>query len=414
VKKRKEGIVKTLRRLGPGLITGASDDDPSGIATYAQAGAAFGPAFLWTALFTWPLMVSMQRMCARIGMVSRKGLMAVIRQYYPRWITIGILMLSVPSIILNISADLAAVGAVGNMLVPGIHPFVFSTLGSALLLYAVVKWNYQKIFMVLKWLCLALFCYLLIPFITYTDWKTALHSTLIPHFEWTPAFFLTLTGILGTTISPYLFFWQSNMEVEELRKKHLPVGKKSFLFMDRDVRLGMVLSNLTFYFIILTSSSVLHAKGVTQINTVTDAAKALLPLAGNAAYALFALGVIGTGALAIPVLAATLAYMTSETFQWNEGLNKRYNQAPKFYRVIIASILTALLINLTNISAVHLLIWSAVLYGVVSPPLIAIILFIANNREIMNGHENSRGMNIAGVVTFLLMSICVLLLFVLQ
>jgi Mn2+/Fe2+ NRAMP family transporter len=287
-------------------------------------------------------------------------------------------------------------------------------LGSALLLYAVVKWNYQKIFMVLKWLCLALFCYLLIPFITYTDWKTALHSTLIPHFEWTPAFFLTLTGILGTTISPYLFFWQSNMEVEELRKKHLPVGKKSFLFMDRDVRLGMVLSNLTFYFIILTSSSVLHAKGVTQINTVTDAAKALLPLAGNAAYALFALGVIGTGALAIPVLAATLAYMTSETFQWNEGLNKRYNQAPKFYRVIIASILTALLINLTNISAVHLLIWSAVLYGVVSPPLIAIILFIANNREIMNGHENSRGMNIAGVVTFLLMSICVLLLFVLQ
>ena len=413
-KKKKERFLGIIRRLGPGLITGASDDDPSGIATYAQAGAGFGPAFLWTALFTWPLMVSMQRMCARIGMVTRKGLMAVIRQYYPDWVSWTILFLSVPSIILNISADLAAVGAVGNMLVPAIPPFLFSALGSAFLLYAIVKWNYQKIFRILKWLCLALFCYLVIPFITETNWELALKSTLLPSFEWKPDYMLMLTGILGTTISPYLFFWQSNMEVEELRKKHLPHGKKSFALMDRDVRLGMLLSNLTFFFIILTSATVLNHKGVTEINTVEDAAMALQPLAGNAAYLLFAIGVIGTGALAIPVLAATVAYMASETFRWNEGLNKRYHQAPKFYKVIIVSIVMALLINLAGFSALQLLIWAAVLYGIVSPPLIALILVIANNRDIMNGHENSRWMNIAGAVTFLLMTACVVLLLVLQ
>ncbi|MBU6325436.1 MAG: divalent metal cation transporter, partial [Bacteroidetes bacterium] len=255
-KKKKESLRGIIRRLGPGLITGASDDDPSGIATYAQAGAAFGPAFLWTALFTWPLMVSMQLMCARIGVVTRKGLMGVIKQYYPEWVSWLILFLTVPSIVLNISADLAAVGAVGNMLLPSIPAFLFSLLGSALLLYAIVKWNYQRIFRVLKWLCLALFCYLLIPFITETNWEEALKNTFLPDIEWKPEYILMLTGILGTTISPYLFFWQTNMEVEDLRKKHLPHGKKSFALMDRDVRLGMVLSNLTFFFIILTSASV--------------------------------------------------------------------------------------------------------------------------------------------------------------
>jgi NRAMP (natural resistance-associated macrophage protein)-like metal ion transporter len=409
-KEKKKRLSDIIRRLGPGLITGASDDDPSGIATYAQAGAGFGPAFLWTALFTWPLMVNMQRMCARIGMVTRKGLMAVIRQYYPNWVSWMILLLSVPSIILNISADLAAVGAVGNMLVPNIPPFMFSALGSILLLYAMVKWNYQRIFRVLKWLCLALFCYLIIPFITETDWERALRNTILPVFEWKSEYILMLTGILGTTISPYLFFWQSNMEVEELRKKHLPQGRKSFALMDRDVRMGMLLSNLTFFFIILTSATVLNREGIKEINTVADAAQALQPLAGDAAYLLFAIGVIGTGALAIPVLAATLAYMASETFEWNEGLNKRYHQAPKFYKVIIASVIIALLVQLTGFSAVQLLLWTAVFYGVVSPPLIAIILFIANNKDIMNGHENSRAMNIWGFITLALMSGCVVLL----
>jgi len=413
-KKNKKRLSHILRRLGPGLITGASDDDPSGIATYAQAGAGFGPAFLWTALFTWPLMVNMQRMCARIGMVTRKGLMAVIRQYYPNWVRWMILLLSVPSIILNISADLAAVGAVGNMLAPTIPPFVFSALGSFLLLYAMVQWNYQRIFRVLKWLCLALFCYLIIPFITDTDWENTLRNTILPAFEWKSEYILMLTGILGTTISPYLFFWQSNMEVEELRKKHLPQGKKSFTLMDRDVRLGMLLSNLTFFFIILTSATVLNQKGVKEINNVADAALALQPLAGDAAYLLFAIGVIGTGALAIPVLAATLAYMASETFEWNEGLNKRYHQAPKFYKVIIASVIIALLVQLTGFSAVQLLLWTAILYGIVSPPLIALILFIANNKDIMNGHENSRGMNIWGFITLALMSGCVVLLVILS
>lgn len=413
-KKTKRRLSDIIRKLGPGLITGASDDDPSGIATYAQAGAGFGPAFLWTALFTWPLMVNMQRMCARIGMVTRKGLMAVIRQYYPNWVSWLILLLSVPSIILNISADLAAVGAVGNMLAPTIPPFLFSALGSFLLLYAIVKWNYQRIFRVLKWLCLALICYLIIPFITDTDWENALRNTILPALEWKSEYILMLTGILGTTISPYLFFWQSNMEVEELRKKHLPQGKKSFTLMDRDVRLGMLLSNLTFFFIILTSATVLNQKGVKEINNVADAALALQPLAGDAAYLLFAIGVIGTGALAIPVLAATLAYMASETFQWNEGLNKRYHQAPKFYKVIIASVIIALLVQLTGFSAVQLLLWTAVLYGVVSPPLIAIIVFIANNKDIMNGHENSRPMNILGLITLALMSGCVVILIILS
>ncbi len=412
--KKRANLKGILRKLGPGLITGASDDDPSGIATYTQAGAHFGPQFLWTALFTWPLMVNMQRMCARIGMVTRKGLMAVIRQHYPAWVGGFILFLSLPSIVLNISADLAAVGAVGHLLIPAMQPILFATMAAAILLYAMIKWNYQKIFRVLKWLTLALVCYLLIPFITATDWAAAMRHTLLPNIQWNPEYMLMLTGILGTTISPYLFFWQSNMEVEALRKQHLPVGRKRFLLMDSDVRFGMLLSNLSFYFIILASGNVLHSSGINEIETIEDAALALKPLAGDAAYLLFALGIIGTGALAIPVLAATTAYMTSEAFHWNEGLNKHYKQAPKFYRIIVASIVTALLINMIGVSAVDLLLWSAILYGLVSPPLIAVILLIANNRSIMQGRENSRAMNIWGLITLALMSGCVVLLVILS
>jgi Mn2+/Fe2+ NRAMP family transporter len=347
-------------------------------------------------------------------MVTRKGLMAVIRQHYPAWVSGFILLLSLPSIVLNISANLAAVGAVGHLLIPAVPPLLFATIAAVILLYAMIQWNYQKIFQVLKWLTLALVCYLLIPFITATDWATALHHTLLPNIQWTPEYILMLTGILGTTISPYLFFWQSNMEVEALRKQHLPVGKKRFVSMDSDVRIGMALSNLSFYFIILASGNVLHSGGINEIETIVDAALALQPLAGDAAYLLFALGIIGTGALAIPVLAATTAYMTSETFRWNEGLNKRYKQAPKFYRIIIAAVGIALLINMSGVSAVDLLLWSAILYGLVAPPLIVLILLIANNRNIMQGRENTLAMNIWGLVTLALMSGCVVLLLVLS
>lgn len=393
-----------FQKLGPGLVTGASDDDPSGIATYSQAGARFGTQLLWTAIVTYPLMVTIQEMCARIGLVTGHGLTGTIKRFYPKWVLYLLLIISFPSITLNIGADIAGMGAVGNMLIPQIPAFIFSVAFTGGLLYAVIFWNYQRIATTLKWLCISLFCYIFIPFFTETDWWAVLKSTFIPRLEYSRDYFMMLVGILGTTISPYLFFWQTSMEVEEKQQKHFYISKRVIHDMETDVSGGLVLTNLVFYFIILTTGTVLFKAGIHDINTVEEAARALQPLAGNWAYGLFAIGVLGTGALAIPVLGGSLSYMMAETFGWKEGLNKKFYEAKGFYFTLIISLVIGLSLLFIGINPIQMLLYAAVLYGVTAPVLIAIILHICNNKKIMRKYTNSRWSNVLGIFTLLLMS----------
>jgi NRAMP (natural resistance-associated macrophage protein)-like metal ion transporter len=403
----KNSIWKTL---GPGLITGASDDDPSGIATYSQAGAAYGYGLLWTSLFTYPMMATLQEMCARIGLVSGKGLAGVVNEYYPRWVNYVVILFSFPAIILNIGADLAGMGAVCNMLMPSVSSHFFSLLFTLVLMYAIIFFSYRKLAMILKYLCLVLLCYCIVPFLGEIEWAKVAHSTFIPHVEWNEAYLLALVGILGTTISPYLFFWQTSTEVEELNDRQLIIDKQMISDMRFDVRAGIFFSNLVFYFIILTSGAVLFKAGIHDITTVEEAARALKPLAGESAYLLFTVGIVGTGMLAIPVLAGSLSYIMAETFNWTEGLNKKFHEAKKFYLVIILSLLVAFAINYLHISPVKALFFTAVAYGVTAPVLIALILHICNNEKVMGRHKNGKRSNGIAALTLISMSLAALLL----
>ncbi len=401
------------RKLGPGLITGASDDDPSGIATYSQAGAAFGPRLLWALLLTYPMMVSVQEMCARIGLVSGKGLMGVIADHYPRWLVRLVLWVSGPAIILNIGANIAGMGAVGNMVFPAIPGFLFSILFTAILLYTIILWSYRRIARIMKWMCLVLFAYLIIPFLADTDWSAALLSTVWPTFEVGPGYWMMLVAVLGTTISPYLFFWQASMEVEERKRRGIVVVDKPMLgAMRADVRVGMLLSNVVAWAIMLTCGTVLFSAGVSGITTVEEAAAALRPLAGEAAHLLFALGVVGTGFLAIPVLGGALSYMVAEAYDWPQGLDKRFSEAPAFYVTLAVSLVVGLAIDLLPITAIQGLLWTAVLYGLTAPVLIAVILFICNDKRVMGEHVNGWRQNVVGGITLVAMSVAAVLLLI--
>ena len=414
LKNIKAKILKKIKRgFGPGLVTGASDDDPSGIATYSQAGAMFGLAALWTAVFTFPLMAALQEMCARIGLVTNKGLIGTIKMFYPKWLVLLIVAVSFTAIILNISADLAAMGAVCNMLIPAV-PAPFFIIGFGIILsYAIVVLPYSKISLYLKWLCLSLLCYIIVPFLTTQDWKAVLRAAFIPQMIWTREYLLIIIGILGTTISPYLFFWQTSMEVEEVEERKLVVDKRIIHGMQKDIKSGIFFSNLVFFFIILFTGTVLHDTHPAEIETVDQAALALKPLAGDLTYLLFAIGVIGTGLLAIPVLAGSLSYMVSETMNWNEGLNKKFHEAKGFYVVMVISILVAICINFTGISPVRALVITAIIYGLTAPLLIFVILLVSNNKKIMGDYTNKPWSNIFGIAAFLLMvSAGIMLLFV--
>jgi NRAMP (natural resistance-associated macrophage protein)-like metal ion transporter len=391
--------------MGPGIITGASDDDPSGIATYSQAGAAFGYTTLWTAWLTFPLMAIIQEMCARIGLVTAKGLTAIIKEFYPRPLLIALVLFSFPAIVLNIGADIAGMGAVTNLLFPKIPAFVFSILFTLIMFVCLLLFPYKKIARILRMLCLSLLVYFVVPFMVKENWHSMIANTLVPHIQLTKTFFALLVGILGTTISPYLFYWQTTMEAENRTAGGLILlKKKDFTIMRRDVGIGMFFSNLVMFFIILTTAAVLHPAGITQINTVDEAAAALKPLAGNWAYLLFALGVIGTGFLAIPVLCGTLSYMFTETFGWQGTLDNTFKQAKGFYSVMATSLLVGLFLNFMHISPVKALIYTAILYGMMAPPLILIIINIANNKNIMGKRVNGRLSNIGAYLTFILMS----------
>lgn len=398
------------KKLGPGLITGASDDDPSGIATYSQAGAAFGPKTLWMALVCFPLMSAIQEMCARIGLVTSSGLSGALKKHYPKYILYTVIGLTFPAIVLNIGADIAAMGAVGNLLFPTIDANYFSVAFTAILLVLIIYLPYFKIAKILKYLCVVLLVYLIVPFFTTINWKEIAVDAFVPQFVFSAEFLSVIVAILGTTISPYLFFWQATMEVEEMkhRKKALVVNNRVINEIKKEIDFGMMLSVVVMFFIILTSGTVLYNAGIHKIETVEQAAMALKPLAGNAAYLLFAMGVIGTGLLAIPVLSGALSYMFSEAFNWPEGLDKKLSEAKAFYSIVIISLLLGLSLSYVGITPVQALLYSAILYGLTAPVLIGIILHISNNKNVMGKFTNSKRSNVLGFAALILMSLAAL------
>lgn len=405
-------IKKFLTILGPGIITGASDDDPSGIATYSQAGAQFGLSTLWTALLTFPLMAAIQGMCARIGLVTSQGLTVTLRQHYSKTLLYVMLLFSFPAITLNIGADIQGMGAVANMIFPAIPVSVFCIGFTAILMFVIIKYPYQKIAMILKWLCLSLLLYMIVPFMVKQDWGLIVKNTFIPTIKFNKEFISILVALLGTTISPYLFFWQATMEAEGIAhsKRKVIVNKRVLGNMKTDVNIGMLLSNIVMFFIILTAGSVLFPAGIRQIDTVDQAAKALEPLTGKLTYLIFALGVLGTGLLAIPVLAGSQSYMLAETFGWEAGLDKKFPQAKPFYVAIIISLLVSLSFNFLGVSPIKALLYTAISYGLTAPVLIAIILHIGNNKKVMRRNTNSRISNILGFITLILMTVAAIAL----
>jgi NRAMP (natural resistance-associated macrophage protein)-like metal ion transporter len=409
-------ITRFWKILGPGLVTGSSDDDPSGIATYSQAGAAYGLSTLWTALITFPLMASIQEMCARIGLVTSHGLAGTLKTNYSKPVLYLMLLFSFPAIVMNIGADIAGMGAVGNLLFPSVNATWFSLGFTIIIMVLIIYLPYQKIASVLKYLCVALLVYLIVPFLYKQDWLAVLKSAVLPEIKFDKEFISILVAILGTTISPYLFFWQATMVSEDVlqKKKHLVVNKRVIHEIKQDVDFGMLFSNLVMFFIILTTGTVLFNGGIHEINTVEQAAQALKPLAGNFAYLLFAVGVIGTGFLAIPVLSGSLSYIITETFGWEKGLDKKFNKAKAFYVIIAISLILGLMMNYIGLSPIKALIYSAILYGLTAPVLIAIILHISNNTKIMGKFTNGRTSNILGFATLIIMTVAAVLMIYMQ
>ncbi len=408
-------LTNNWKKIGPGLVTGASDDDPSGIATYSQAGAAFGLSTLWTAIIAFPLMAAIQQMCARIGLVTSQGLTGTLKKHYPRPILYLMLLFSFPAIIMNIGADIAGMGAVGNLLFPTIEANYFSVVFTIILLGLIIYLPYQKIASILKYLCVVMLVYFIVPFLYKQDFVAIAKATFIPTIKFDKNFIAIIVGILGTTISPYLFFWQASVEVEEMKnRKHIMVNKKIIHEINQDVDFGMTVSGFVMYFIILTTGTVLYNSGIHQIDTVEQAAMALKPIAGNLAYLLFAIGVIGTGLIAIPVLSGSISYIFSETFGWEQGLDKKFHEAKGFYVIIAISLILGLSMNYIGISPIQSLIYTAILYGLTAPVLIAIILHISNNKKIMGTNVNGKLSNFLGFSALIIMSVAAIALLYFQ
>ena len=396
-----------LSRLGPGIITGAADDDPSGIATYSQAGAGFGLNFLWTAWVTFPLMAAVQETCARIGLVTRMGLAKIIKANYPRPVLYSTVCLLFIANVFNIGADISAIAAAVGLIVP-INSYLIELIATLGIVISIIYLPYQKIAGIFKWLALVLLAYVITFFVVRVDYGKVLTAALLPDFSavFTPNYLLVLMGVLGTTISPYLFFWEASEETEELKSNHRTVGSRTLVAEKEDTIIGMLYSNLVTFFIIAVTGSVLYSAGVTNITTAAEAATALRPLAGDFAYVLFAIGIIGTGMLAIHILAGSAGYAVSETFGFSEGLNKKFNQAKSFYAVIIISVVLGFLLTFLGIPPMKYLLYSAVLNGLISPILIVIILLIANNKKIMGERVNGTIENLLVIATLILMTVC--------
>lgn len=405
-------LKKILKILGPGFITGASDDDPSGIATYSQAGAIFGYGQLWTAPFTFPFMTAIQEMCGRIGLVTGRGLAGVIHRYYPKWVLFSAVLLLVGANTINIGTDLGVMAA-SVQVITGV-PFAFLLLlmvTITLLLEIFV--SYKTYVKFLKYLTFSLFAYIGTAFLVNNDWQEVFFSTIVPFFVPSKEYIMNIVAIFGTTISPYLFFWQSDEEVEEevahqkIRSFGAGVPRitpKDVANMRKDTIIGMFFSNLIMFFIILTAGATLHRYGLTDINTAQQAALALRPLAGEFAFLLFAFGIIGTGFLAVPILAGSAAYAISEVFGWSAGLYRKFRAAQGFYSIIVVATLIGFLINFIGINPIKALYYTAIINGLAAPFLIVVILFISNNKNIMGNRTNSWISNILGIIVVFLMT----------
>jgi len=405
--------------LGPGLITGAADDDPSGIATYSVAGAQLGTNLLWTALITWPLMAGVQMMCARIGMVSGRGLTAAFKSKFPRPILLIAITALLAANTINVGADLAGMADAAEMLTH-LSSHVWVLLFAVGISWATVRLRYVQIASTLKWLALVLFAYVVSAFVIHPDWSTALRDTFIPSLPHDKQSWETLVAILGTTISPYLFFWQAIQEVEEEKaagRKTLRQRKGATETEIRtrkfDVGIGTFFSNLVMYFIILSTAFTLNRSGHTNIETSKDAAQALLPLAGRFATTLYTVGIIGVGLLAIPTLTGSAAYAFAEALGWRQGLDKRLAQARGFYAMILASTVVAVVMDFSKISPVKALYWTAVINGVLAPFLLVGILIISCDSKLMNGQTSSRlGRAVVGITTIAMFLAAILMFWV--
>jgi len=399
-----------LRELGPGLITGAADDDPSGIATYSQAGAAFGYGTLWVALVTLPMIAAVQLMCARVGIVARSGLASVLRAHYPRWLLWLACSLLVFGNTVNIAADLAGM-ATATSLLTGLPSTWFVPAFAGLILALLVFASYERMTRVLKWLTLALFSYVAAGILARPEPGQVIAGTFVPRLDWSREYVLTLVAILGTTISPYLFFWQAAQNAEQdahLRRRLIGRPQRAIQrelrAATRDVNTGMFFSNAIMYFIIVTTGATLHVNGVLNVDTAAQAAEALRPLAGAGASILFSAGLIGTGMLGVPVLAGSAAYAVAEAAAWRAGMDERVHTARHFYGVMAAAMIVGMILNFAHANAIKLLIAAAVINGLLAPPLIAIILVVCNNRKIMGPHRNGWTLNVLGGLAALFMT----------
>jgi NRAMP (natural resistance-associated macrophage protein)-like metal ion transporter len=403
-------VKRFFANLGPGLITGAADDDPSGISTYSVAGATFGYAPLWTAVFSFPLMAAVQLMCARLGMVTGRGLASSVRLRYPHWVLWGACLLLVVANVVNVGADLGGM-AEATQMVTGVSAYLWTPFYAATIVALLFWLSYRRIARFFKWLTLVLFAYLITAFLAHPDWRMVLHSTFLPRFEWSRPFIAVLVGVLGTTISPYLFFWEAAQEVEAERAMGRNLARRkgatsAELRKSRtDVLTGMFFSNLVMYFIILTTAATLHAHGHTHIETAREAAEALRPLAGSGAYLLFTLGIIGTGMLGVPVLVGSCAYAIAEAAAWRGSLEQKPGGAKKFYTVMAVAMLLGLALNFARLNAIRMLFLSAVLNGLLAPPLILLIVLLTNDQRVMGSLVNPPALRILGWAALVVMSL---------
>jgi NRAMP (natural resistance-associated macrophage protein)-like metal ion transporter len=416
---KEHGVIRRfLKVLGPGIVVGASDDDPSGIGTYSVAGAGFGFSTLWTALITFPMMAAAQFISAKIGLVTGKGLGAVLRQYYHPAIAVPLVISLAIANTINAGADIGAIAASVNLILP-VRVEALIVPIAAMLLALMVWGSYRTIASIFKWLALALFAYIGAALFAHPNAIEVLKGTFVPRISWNGAYLATLVGILGTTISPYMFFWQATQEVEEdidMGRVHqwqrTGTTDAELKYASWDINAGMLFSNIVMYFIILATAATLYKTGHTHINTAADAAQALEPIAGKAAGMLLALGMIGAGFLAVPILIGSSAYAMSEVFGWRYGLSKHPGRAPQFYVIIILAMVVGIELNFIGISPILALFWTAVLNGFLAPVLLLVIMLVSNNRKIMGDRTNGVGLNILGWATTIAMALAAVALIV--
>jgi NRAMP (natural resistance-associated macrophage protein)-like metal ion transporter len=417
-RRKRSPLVRYLKILGPGLVTGAADDDPSGITTYSMAGASLGYGMLWMAVVTLPLMAAVQLICARVGLVTGRGLAAAIRSHYPRpFIYVACLLLLVANVF-NIAADLSGMAGVTHMLI-GVPALVSVPIVGALILIITIYSTYATFARYLKWLTAVLLAYVVTAFLAKPDWGQVALATLMPRLQWDSLYVTTMVAVLGTTISPYLFFWQASHEVEEEKaqgRRSLAERRGATAHELADARLdvgtGMFFSNLVMFFIMLATGATLHASGKTEIESARQAAEALRPLAGDSAYLLFAAGLVGTGLLAVPILAGSASFAIAEVFGWRAGLDLRPRRGRGFYLVFAGAVIAGMALNLAGTNPIRMLFLSALLNGLLAPPLLLLVMLVGNNRTIMGERANGPWLNVLGWLATALMSLAAVAFFV--